>query len=211
MRILIADDHILIRAGLKQLIESFGNYEVVAEATTGKEALQLLEQSEVDVLLLDISMPDESGLDVLKRVRAQWPELRVLMLSMHSDTVHVKTALENGANGFLVKDSAPTELYVALNATMRGQKYISPSVSEGLLDAWLRPEPNKRSDPRLSPRQQEILDLIGEGFSTKEIAARLNLSTKTIETHRARMMETLGLNRGPELLRYALKQQQQES
>lgn len=207
MRILIADDHILIRAGLKQLIESFGDFEVIAEASTCSETIELLESQPADILLQDISMPDGSGLDVMKEARDRWPDLKILMLSMHSDIAHVKSALTNGANGFLVKDSAPAELYVALKAAMRDQKYISPSVSEVMVDDWVNPEEGKSRSP-LSPRQQEILDLISKGYTTKEIAGRLDLSVKTVETHRARMMETLGLNRGPELLRYALKQNQ---
>lgn len=204
MRILIADDHILIRAGLKQLIESLGDYEVVGEASTGSETLDRLETDLPDVMLLDISMPDGSGLDILDEARKRWPELKILMLSMHSDMAHVKAALARGANGFLVKDSAPTELGLALSTAMQNQVYLSPRVSNNVVDAWINPdEASERS--KLSPRQQEILDLIAEGFSTKEIANRLELSVKTVETHRSRMMETLGLNRGTELLRYAIK------
>lgn len=206
MRILIADDHVLIRAGLRQLIETTSDYQVTAEASSGSEALNCLETNCPDVMLLDISMPDGSGLDILKEVSEHYPDLKVLMLSMHSDMAHVKTALSFGACGFLVKDSAPAELSMALETVMKGQIYLSPRVSNGVVDAWVGHENDHSQKSQLSPRQQEILDLISEGFSTKEIAAKLGLSVKTIETHRSRMMESLGLNRGTELLRYALKQ-----
>ncbi len=205
MRILIADDHILIRAGLGQLIESLGHYQVVGQASSSSETLARVEADCPDVLLLDISMPDGSGMDILKELRSSYPALKILMLSMHSDMAHVKTALSLGANGFLVKDSAPAELGLALDTVMNNQVYLSPRVSNGVVDAWVNNADQKPGSPTLSPRQQEILELISEGYSTKEIASQLELSVKTIETHRARMMESLGLNRGTELLRYALK------
>ena len=212
MRILIADDHILIRAGIKQLIESLDeDYQVVAEASSGTQINEQLEQHHIDVVLLDISMPELNGLDSLKQIKEYWPETLVIMLSMHSDKAHVQAAITSGADGFLVKDSAPAELEIALRYVMQGQKYISPRVSTGMVDALLEAEKLEKSGPTLSPRQQEILGLISEGYSTKEIAGRLDLSVKTIETHRSRMMETLGLNRGPELLRYALRHNQQNA
>ncbi len=205
MRILIADDHILIRAGLKQLIESLGDYEVVGEASTGSSTVRHIEDDLPDVLLLDISMPDGNGLDILKEIRRRWPELKILMLSMHSDMAHVKTALANGANGFLVKDSAPAELGLALDTVMRDQTFLSPRVSESVVGALVGQNGQDSEYDKLSPRQQQILDLMAEGYATKEIANHLDLSVKTVETHRSRMMETLGLNRGQELLRFALK------
>lgn len=203
MHILIADDHILVRAGLRQLIESLGNYNVTGEASSASETLEKLDKKQPDVLLLDISMPDRSGLDILKEIRDKWPDMKVLILSMYSDMAHVNSALIGGANGFLVKDAAPAELELALNTVQRGQLFLSPSVSSVLVDAWKHPKPFMQA-PRLSPRQQEILDLIAEGYTTREIAELLHLSVKTIETHRSRMVHNLGLKRGAELLRYAL-------
>ncbi len=160
MRILIADDHILIRAGLRQLLESLGRFQVIGEASTGSEAINLLEQDCPDVLLLDISMPDGSGLDILKEVSARFSDLKILMLSMHSDMPHVKTALSLGAHGFLVKDSAPAELELALDTIMRNQIYLSPRVSNGVVDAWVNQDARNGETSRLSPRQKEIIDLI---------------------------------------------------
>lgn len=203
MQIIIADDHMLLRAGLRQLIESLGDFEVIDEASSNQETLKKLEQNQPDVLLLDISMPDGNGLEIAPGIHKQWPSIKILILSMHSDMEHVTHALASGVNGFLVKDSAPDELAMALRTVKRGQVFLSPSISNALVNAWNKPQPALPVN-KLSPRQQEILDLIAEGYSTREIADKLGLSIKTIETHRSRMVHTLGLKKGSELLRFAL-------
>lgn len=203
MQILIADDHTLMRAGLRQLIDSMGDFEVIGEASSSAEIMQNLQQNTPDLLLLDISLPDGNGLDLTPGIREHWPQVKIVVLSMHSDMDHVKKALVLGVNGFLVKASAPEELALALRTVHRGKTFLSPSISNVLVDAWNEPEP-ELPIRKLSPRQKEILDLIGQGFTTREIADQLTLSIKTIETHRSRMVHALGLKKGSELLRFAL-------
>lgn len=203
MQIFIADDHELMRAGLRQLIESMGEFSVVAESSSNRETMSKLASAQPDVLLLDISMPDGNGLDLTPGIHKTWPDIKILILSMHSDMEHVKEALTRGASGFLVKDSAPEELALALNTVRRGQIFLSPSISNLLVDAWNQPETSLPTR-KLSPRQKEILGLISEGYTTREIADQLGLSIKTVETHRSRMVHSLGLKKGSELLRFAL-------
>ncbi len=205
MRILIADDHLLVRAGIRQLIDNLDDFQVVGEASNNREMFDMLADKRPDIVLLDISMPDGSGLDSIQDIRKELPNVKILVLSMHSDLQHVNEALTGGADGFLVKDAAPAELELALKAVSRTQIFLSPSISNLLVEAWKHPKPITRQG-KLSPRQQEILDLIAEGYSTREIADLLDLSIKTIETHRSRMVHSLGLKRGAELLRYALNQ-----
>lgn len=199
MRLIIADDHVLIRAGIRRLVESLPGWEVIGEANNGQEALELLAIDPPDVLLLDISMPGTGGLEVLAEIQRRHAErIKVLMLSMHSDHQHVHTALSHGAAGFLVKDAAPAELEKALTTITNGQKFLSAGAAAGMTAAPV-------SGPlRLPPRQREILEFIAQGYSAKEIADHLLISAKTVETHRVRMMKALGLTSSNELLRYAL-------
>jgi DNA-binding NarL/FixJ family response regulator len=196
LRVLIADDHVLVRSGLRRVVESFPGAVVVAEADDGDQVPALVAEHQPDVVITDLSMRRQSGYDVLRTLARDHPRVRVIVVSMHADAGHVRHALDAGACGYVVKDAAPVELELALRAAAAGQTFLSPSVSAAQLE--------RDEGPRLSPRQAEILRMIGQGLATKQIAAKLELSVKTVETHRARLMRTLNLRRSSELVRYAV-------
>lgn len=207
VRVLLADDHNLMRAGLRSLLAQLEGIEVVGEAADGHEALQLLQQRGVDVLLLDLALPSLNGIEVAGRVAKEHPAVRVLILSMHATEEHVLRALRAGVAGYVLKDASVTELELALRVVMQGKTYLSPSVSRTFLDDYLKRLDDRQAAPpaALTPRQREILQLIAEGQSTKEIAYKLELSVKTVETHRAQIMERLGIRDIPGLVRYAIR------
>jgi DNA-binding NarL/FixJ family response regulator len=206
IRILLADDHALVRAGLRALINAMPGFEVIGEAEDGSEALRLIGELHPDVALVDISMPRLNGLEVVARASAEHPGTRVIMLSMHALEEYVHRALMAGAVGYLVKNADKGELEQALRCVARGQSWLSPSISKSVVDALVRGErPAGGPFEILSPRQREILQLIAEGKSTKEIAAHLELSVKTVETHRTELMERLGIHGVAGLVRYAIR------
>jgi DNA-binding NarL/FixJ family response regulator len=206
MRVVLADDHTLVRAGIRSLLERVTGVEVVAETGDGREARDLIEKHRPDVALLDITMPSLNGLEVAARVSDVSPKTRVVILSMHADEGYVAQALRAGVAGYLLKDSASTELAVALNAVSRGESYLSPAISRQVVEGFLR-SADATPDPlaALTPRQREILQLIAEGRSTKEIAAALEVSVKTVETHRAQLMDRLGIRELAGLVRFAIR------
>ncbi|HEX6832048.1 MAG TPA: response regulator transcription factor [Rudaea sp.] len=204
MRVLLADDHNLVRAGIRRLIESSADIEVVAEAQNGDEALDLAALTRPDVAIVDLEMPGRGGLDVIAQMRERFPEIAVVIMSMHDNQAHVRAALERGARGFIVKEAAPAELELALRAAHAGQTFLSPKVSARMLNSIVQNKAEPGVD-ELSPRQREILTRLGQGKANKEIAAELGISVKTVETHRSRMMEILGLKRSGELLRFAMQ------
>lgn len=208
IRILLADDHHLVRAGIRSLLEGIADFEVVGETGDGREAIALAKSCRPDVILLDISMGGLNGLDAAVRILKDAPQAHVIMLSMHANEEYVRQALQAGARGYLLKDAASNELEIALRAVLRGETYLSPAVSRQVVNLFLSGQTDTESsalDP-LTPRQTEILRLIAEGKSTKQAAAQLNLSIKTIETHRAQIMERLGIHDIPGLVRYAVRQ-----
>ncbi len=206
IRILLADDHALVRAGLRALIKEMQGIEVVAEAEDGSEAIRLIGELHPDVALVDISMPRLNGLEVAARASADYPRTRVVMLSMHAFEEYVHRALVAGAAGYLLKNADKGELEQALRCVARGQNWLSPSISKSVVNALVRGEkPAGGPFEILSPRQREILQLIAEGRSTKEIAAHLDLSIKTVETHRTELMERLGIHGVAGLVRYAIR------
>lgn len=202
LRVLICDDHTLIRAGLRRLLESFDAVEVVAEAASADEVVIRARGTSPDVILLDLSMPGRNGFEALDELRRTCPASAVVIMSMHDDPGHVREALDRGASGFVVKEAAPAELEIAVRAAATGRTYLSPQVSAPQLRG--RQAPAEGVDA-LPPRQREILAAIGAGRSTKQIAADLGISVKTVETHRARMMAALGCRSGHELLRMAMR------
>lgn len=206
MRVLIVDDHTLVRAGLTRLLQGFAGVQVVGEASNAEQALQLAMQERPDVMLLDLSLPGRSGLEVLTDIARKLPKLRTVMMSMHDDAAHVRDALDRGAAGFVVKDAAPQELELALQAAYAGQVFLSPQISARMLAPMLGRE-RPTGVAALPPRQRQILGQLGKGLTTKEIAAELGISVKTVETHRARMMEALGCRRANDLLLLAARHQ----
>jgi DNA-binding NarL/FixJ family response regulator len=210
MRILLADDHTLVRAGLRALLESIDEVTAISEAGDGRRALELVAAERPDVALLDISMPGLNGLEVAARVTSD-SRTRLVILSMHSSPSHVAQALRAGAVGYLLKDSAAEELGLALRAVMSGETYLSPAISRQVVDGFLgrlaRPEQDgpESTDAQLTPRQREILQLVAESRSSKEVAAMLKLSVKTVEAHRSQIMERLGIHDLAGLVRYAIR------
>jgi len=206
MRVLIVDDHTLVRAGLVRLVQGFSGCEVVAEAHDCAQAVAAVVQHHPDLVLLDLSLPDRSGLDALRLMIERAPHTRVVMMSMHDDLQHVREALDRGAVGFVVKDAAPMELELALRTAADGEVFLSPRLSSKIMAPLLTREPPS-GIAALPPRQRQIFDGIGQGLSSKEIAARLDISVKTVNTHRARMMETLGCHRANQLVLLAIQHQ----
>lgn len=204
MRVIIVDDHTLVRAGISRLLQTFADIDVVAEASTAQQAVDAAILHRPDVVLMDLSLPGRSGLDAMTDVLRATPGTRVVMMSMHDDLLHVRDALDRGATGFVVKDAAPQELELALRAAIAGQVFLSPQISSRMIAPMLgRDKPVGIA--ALPPRQREILREIGRGQSNKEIAAALGISIKTVETHRARMMETLGCRRANDLVLLAAR------
>ena len=205
LRILLVDDHALVRAGMKSLLHEIEGVEVVAEAADGAEALRLAAELRPDVVLLDIAMKGMNGLDAAARLREQLPLAKVIVLSMHTSEEYVLLALRAGAAGYLIKDSATAELDLALKAVARGETYLSPAISRQVVDGYVQRVGAAAAPDPLTPRQREVLKRIAEGRSTKEIAYELKLSVKTVETHRAQIMERLGIRDVAGLVRYAMR------
>lgn len=206
IRILLADDHTLVRAGFRSLLEHLPGVKVIAEAADGREALRLVEAERPDVVFMDISMPGMRGLEAAARVTKEYPNTRVVMLSMNAAEEYVLEALRFGASGYLLKNADTTELELALKAVLRGETYLSPAVSKHVVADYRRrvgTEPGPVE--RLTPRQREVWQLIAEGHSTKEIARKLNVSVKTIETHRMQLMNQLDVHDVAGLVRYAIR------
>lgn len=205
IRVLLADDHALVRAGIRRLLESLPDVQVVAETGDGRTALQLIETYEPDVALLDISMPELNGLDTAVRVVREHPLVRVIILSMHASEEYVLRALASGVAGYMLKDAAISELEVAVRAVARGDTYLSPRVSNYVVGDYVRRLGAATYAEPLTPRQREVLQLIAEGRTTKEIAQRLDLSVKTVETHRTQLMQRLDIHDVAGLVRYAIR------
>lgn len=209
MRLLICDDHTLVRAGLRRLLEGFDGVEVVAEAANGDEAVAKARQHLPDVVLLDLSMPGRGGFEALDELRQVVPQSAVVIMSMHDDPMHVRAALARGASGFVVKEGAPAELEIALRAAVSGRTFLSPQVSAPQLQGTRGRNGNGYGGgdiEALPPRQRQILVALGAGRTTKQIASDLGISIKTVETHRARIMEALGCRNAVELLRLAMRE-----
>ena len=208
-RILLADDHAVLRAGLRLMLASHPGLEVVGEAASGAETLGLAETLQPDLILLDLSMPALGGLEALPLLRRIAPRARVLILTMHDDPQYLRQALQNGASGYVLKKAADTELIAAVRAVLRGEIYIHPSLTRSLIEDLLPDTQMTQTTDRweaLSEREKEALRLVALGYTSAEIAEQLNLSAKTVETYRARGMEKLGLRNRAALVRFALLQ-----
>jgi DNA-binding NarL/FixJ family response regulator len=205
IRVLLADDHALVRAGIRSLLGAMAEVQVVGEASSGEEALELAQRQHPDVVLMDIAMRGITGLEAAAAMRERLPSVRVVILSMHSGEEYVLQALRAGAAGYLLKDAATGERELALRSVMRGESWLSPAVSRQVVEGYVQRTGGETAPEVLTARQREVLRLVAGGKSTKEIAFLLNLSVKTVETHRAQIMDRLGIRDVAGLVRYALR------
>lgn len=208
-RVLLADDHAVLRSGLRLLLTSQSEYEVIGEASSGTETLSLAEKLQPDLILLDLSMPALSGLDALPTLRKLVPSARILILTMHDDPQYLRQALKYGASGYVLKKAADAELLSAMRAVLRGEVYVHPSMTRILLEDLLPESQSAEKEDTwdsLSEREKEVLKMVALGHTSAEIADQLSLSAKTIETYRARGLEKLGLRTRAALVKFALQE-----
>jgi len=205
IKVVVVDDHAVVREGLKRIIAESGGMVVSGEAADGHEAMQVIKKDPCDVVLLDITMPNKSGLDVLKELHAESPRLPVLVLSMHPEDQYAMRVLRAGAAGYVTKESAPAKLVQAIRKVVRGGKYVSPSLAEKLVYD-LGTQTDKAPHEILSDREYQVLCMIGSGKTVTQIAEELTLSVKTISTYRVRILEKLRMNNNAEITRYAIKE-----
>jgi DNA-binding NarL/FixJ family response regulator len=206
IRVVLADDHTLVRAGIRALLEKLPDVHVVAEASDGREAVHLVTTTQPDVVLMDIAMPGLNGLEATRRLVKEFPAIRVLILSMHKNEEYVWQALRAGAVGYLLKDADLAELALAITAVTHGETYLSPPISKHVIREYVQRVGGEETGlEQLTPRQREILQLVAEGHTSKAIAQRLGLSIKTAETHRVQMMERLDIHEIAGLVRYAIR------
>jgi len=203
IRILLADDHSMVRQGFRRILEAQADFEIVGEASDGREAIALAEQLRPDIVVMDVAMPGLNGIEATRRIVESSPRTKVLALSMHRDNVYVREILRAGARGYLLKDAFDADLVAAVRAVARGDGYIAPAVADSVLSDYRQ----HVSDPLdlLTAREREVLQLIAEGKTNKEIAALLNLSVYTVDAHRGRIMEKLNLHSAGELVRFAVR------
>jgi len=204
--VLVADDHGIVREGLRRLLESEADLEVCGEAGDGREVLEQVELHRPNVVVLDITMPRLGGLETLERLRAKYPEVKVVLLSVHGDPPFIQSAISLGADGYVLKDGRAAEVITAIRAVIKGGSYFSPVVAREIVEQLRSPkQPNDEPFSLLSSREREVLHLIAEGLSAKEVASDLGISTKTVEAHRTSLMRKLGVRNATELVRYALR------
>jgi DNA-binding NarL/FixJ family response regulator len=214
IRIILADDHTLVRGGIRALLQDLPGTQVIAEANDGREALRLVEIHRPDIILMDIAMSGMNGLEATNRLVKEFPHVRVIILSMHTNEEYVLQALRAGASGYLLKDAGIAELELAIKAVARGETYLSPPVSKHVISNYVRRVGGENQEDmgidsspidRLTLRQREILQLIAEGHTTQEIAQKLDISVKTVETHRMQLMERLDIHDVAGLVRFAIR------
>ena len=208
IRVILAEDHTIVRQGLRSLLEQSDDIEVIAEAEDGREAVNKTEQLKPDIVLMDISMPILNGIEATRQIKKKFPDIKVLILTMHTTEEYISQILHAGASGYLVKKSAHHELLSAIKAIQKGNSYLSPLVSKKVVDQYLQKTQDDIKQDRyekLTTREREVLQLIAEGKANKEIAERLYLSVKTVETHKAHLMEKLNLHTTTDLIKYAIQ------
>jgi DNA-binding NarL/FixJ family response regulator len=206
LRILLADDHKVVRQGFRALLERERDFKIVGEADNGLEAIRLVDQLKPDVLVVDFAMPGLTGISVTEQVRRRYPKTRVVMLSMHRNEAYVQSALSKGANAYVLKESSAGDLVRAIREAIAGRRWLSPPLSESSLRAYTEKTKSGALDPydTLTERERQVLHMAAEGLSSKEIAASLFISPRTVEIHRARVMHKLGLSSQTELVRFAI-------
>jgi DNA-binding NarL/FixJ family response regulator len=208
IRILLADDHTIVRKGLRLLLESQPGFEVVADAADGRDAVALAARHSPDVAVMDVAMPNLNGIEAARQITARLPQTAVVFLSMHADEGYVLKALKSGARGYLLKDSAEQDLVNAVIAVNEGKAFFSPAISKMLMDDYVRQMQDRDTEDSydlLTPREREVLQLLAEGRSNKETATALNLSLHTVDTHRGNILQKLNLHSGAELILYAIR------
>jgi two-component system response regulator NreC len=206
-KVLIADDHTIVRTGLRALLQAEASLVLVGEATGGYDALQLVEELKPDILVLDISMPDLDGISVTRQLQTQYPDLKILILTLHEDKALLREAIKSGASGYILKRAAETELISAIQIVMRGDMYIEPSMLRDLIDAPTQPvNKSQGSLESLTPREIDVLKLIVQGYTNRQIGEELCISVRTVEGHRANLSDKLGTRSRVELVRYAREQ-----
>jgi DNA-binding NarL/FixJ family response regulator len=205
-RVLLVDDHTLVRAGMRALLTNLPGVEVVGEASNGREALELVRLESPNIVLMDLAMPDLGGLEVLPRIIKGFPGVKVVVLSVHANEEYVIRALRSGASGYMLKDSATVELELAIKSVARDETYLSPSIAGAVIETYLQ-RVSGASSPleRLTTRQREILKMIADGKTTREVASTLKISVKTVETYRLQLMARLDIHDVPGLVRYAVR------
>ena len=206
IRVVLADDHTVVLAGIRAMLDSLGGIEIVGQGANGREALALVGQHQPDVLLMDLSMPEMNGIEATTRVVKEFPNVRVIIISMHNAEEYVWQALKAGATGYLLKDAEASELGVAIKAVLNGTTYLTPSVSKEVVENYMQRLGNTTTVADvLTPRQREILQMIAEGKALKEIAWLLHISVKTVETHRTMLMDRLHIHDTAGLVQYAMR------
>lgn len=203
--VLIADDHTLVRAGIRSLLEKLPGIEVVAEASDGREVLRLVAEHQPQIVLMDLAMPNLNGLDTTRALTESYPKVRVIILSIYSDEEHVYQALRVGASGYLLKGASIEELELAIRSVARGETFLSPQVSRPVIDEYVRRTNASGPGDNLSSRQRQVLQLVAEGKTTKQVALELNISVKTVESHRAQLMDRLNIHDIAGLVRFAIR------
>ena len=205
IKVLLADDHAVVRDGLRVLLEAQSDISVVGDAANGREAIRLVSQRHPDVVVMDIAMPELNGIEATRQIHDASPSTQVLILSMHSTTEHIFRALQAGARGYLLKDSAGTEVVEAVRVVHAGRRYLSHKIASTVLDDYISERSRVSPLDNLSPRERQILQLVAEGKSSAEAAAMLFLSPKTVDTYRSRMMQKLGIGDLPSLVKFAIQ------
>jgi DNA-binding NarL/FixJ family response regulator len=208
LRIVLAEDHTILREGLRALLSADPSFEIIGEAQNGREAVRCVEKLEPDLLLMDLSMPRMSGMDAIREIKKRYPEIKIIALTVHKTEEYLLTTLKAGADGYVLKDATHEELVMAIKSVMGGKSYLSPGVSEKVIEGYLDGrESNRTASPweTLSQREREVLKLIAEGFKNKEIAEDLCISLKTVEKHRANLMKKLDLHNAAGLTVYAVQ------
>ena len=208
IRVLLAEDHTIVRKGIRSLLDDETDIEVVGEAENGRDAIAKTEELLPDVVLMDYTMPILNGLEATRQIRKRFPDVKVVILTMHADEEYIFQFLQAGASGYLVKQTAPKELVSAIQAVHQGESYLSPPVSKVVIEELLRQtlsEQPEDSYEKLTDREREVLQLIAEGFASKDIADQLHISLKTVGVHRTNLMNKLDIHTVPELVRYAIR------
>ncbi len=209
IRIVLAEDHTILREGLRALLSADPKFEIVGEAEDGREALRRVDNLAPDLVVMDLSMPRMTGMDAIREIKRRHPATKIIALTVHKAEEYLRTTLQAGADGYVLKDATHVELLLAIQNVLKGKTYLSPSVSEKVIEGYLEGKENQAPNPKLgqlSPREREVLKLIAEGYKNREIAADLYISLKTVEKHRANLMKKLDLHNAAALTTFAIEQ-----